>query len=91
MRITRVLMLVAVGMATLFMGKAATAAPLAPAAIADTAKATQVEKVQYYPVPRYDRRHDRPRYHRGYDRPRHHARPRFYPPRHHYAPRRHYY
>lgn len=92
MRITRVLMLVAVGMATLFMGRAATAAPLAPAAIVGLTEAMQVEKTQYRPVPHYNqRRYDRPRYHRRYDRPRHHVRPRYYAPHRHHAPRRYYY
>ena len=88
---TRTLMLVAVAVATLFIGNAATAAPLAPAEITRLAKAMQVEKTQYYPVPSYNqRRHDRPRYHRGYDRPRHHVRTRYYAPPRHYGPRRHH-
>ncbi|MGL5166382.1 MAG: hypothetical protein ACRC9K_10900 [Afipia sp.] len=92
MRMTRTLMLVAVAMATLFMGKAATAAPLAPVEITRLANAVQAEKAQYYAVPKYNqRRYDRPRYHRRYDRPRHHVRPRYYAPHRHHAPRRHYY
>jgi hypothetical protein len=82
-------MLVAVAMATLFMGKAATAAPLAPAQITGLEKAVQAEKVQYYVVPKYNQH--RPRYHRRYDRPRHHVRPRYYAPHRHHGPRRHHY
>lgn len=89
MRMTRILMLAAVAVATMFMGKAATAAPLAPAAINELAKAVQAEKAQYYVVPKYKK--PRPRYHRHYAPPRHHVRPRYYAPHRHHAPRRHYY
>lgn len=89
MRMTRTLMLVAVAVATLFMGKAATAAPLAPAEINQLVKAVQIEKAQYYVVPKHNPH--RPRYHRGYHHPRHHVRPRYYAPRHHHhGPRRHH-
>ena len=52
MRTTRLLMLAAIAVATLFMGKAATAAPLAPAQIDRLETRVQAEKAQYYVVPK---------------------------------------
>ena len=90
MRTTRLLMLAAIAVATLFMGKAATAAPLAPAQIDRLETRVQAEKALYYVEPKYNSH--RPRYHRRYDRPRHYVRPRYHAPhRHYHAPRRHHY